>query len=85
MVAPETTWTLRYSLAQVLDHGLVIAEHLVHDKPVAAIFGLDHHDLLAFRPRGLHPEIFAEPDVGNDFAAHVGQVIAVRVLRYPAR
>jgi hypothetical protein len=36
--------------AQVLDHGLMISEHLVHDEAVMAVFGFDHHDLLAFRP-----------------------------------
>src|ERR1022692_2199804 len=65
--------------AEVLDHRLVIAEHVVHHEAVMPVLGFDHHNLLAFRPGGIHLEVLAEPDVGNDFAAHTGEVFAVRV------
>ena len=66
--------------AQVFDYGLMISEHLVDDEAVVPVLGFDHHDLLAFRRAVFHLEVLAEPDVGNEFAAHVRQMIAVRVL-----
>src|ERR1017187_2064940 len=66
--------------AQALDHRLVISQHLVYDEAVVSVLGFHYHDLLALRPLRLHPKILAEPDVGNDLAAHVGDVIAIRVL-----
>ena len=58
----------------------MVAEHLVHDEAVAPVLGFDDHDLLALGPGRLHLEVLAEPDVGNQLAAHVGDVLAVRVL-----
>ena len=66
--------------AQVLDDGLMISEHFVHDESVMSVLGFDHHDLLALRPGRVHLEVLAEPDVGNCLAAHVGDVIAVARL-----
>ena len=34
-------------VAQVLDHGLMIPEHLVDHEAVMAVLGFDHHDLFA--------------------------------------
>src|ERR1035441_325141 len=42
--------------AEVLDHRLVIAEHLVHDEAVMPVLGFNHHNLLALRPGGVRSE-----------------------------
>src|ERR1044072_5892920 len=44
-----------------------------------AMLGFDHHDLLAVRTLRFHLEVFAQPDVRNDLAANVSNVITVCV------
>ncbi len=57
----------------------MVPKHLVHDEAIVAVLGFDDHDLFALRPVRLHPKVLAEPDVGNQLAAHVGDVPAMRV------
>jgi len=66
--------------AQVFDHGLVISEDLVDDEAIASRFGFRNHDLLALGSFLFHVEIFPQPDIRNDFPAHVGDVLAMGLL-----
>src|SRR5579872_6888498 len=35
--------------AQILDHGLVVAKHLINHKAIPSMLGLSYHDLLPLR------------------------------------
>jgi len=57
----------------------MIAKDLVYDEAVMPVFGFDNHDLFALGHRSVHLKILTETDVGDNLAAHVGDVFAVRV------
>ncbi len=65
--------------SQILDHRLVVPQHLVDDKAEAPVLSFRHHDLLAFRPLRAHLQVLAQPDVGNDLAPDIRQMLAVGI------
>ena len=65
--------------AEVLDHCLMVAKHLVHDEAASSILGLGNHDLFPLRPVRRDIEVLPEPDVWNDFSAHIRKMLAIGV------
>jgi hypothetical protein len=67
--------------AQILDDGLVIAQHLVHGETVAAMGALHQNDLFDAGPFTRNQEVLPQSDIRHQLSPQVGQRFPVRLAQ----